>query len=117
MARVQPPAAGMHVLRHDEGKWRRTPFPGVTVKTLYLDKETAMATNLLRMEPGASYPPHRHTAVEQCLVLEGDIRQGNTVLRAGDYSRNEASSDHGRLHTEGGCLLLLISSVKDELLT
>ena len=116
LARIQEPKPGVHVVRHTEGEWRPTPFPGVTLKTLYLDRETAMATNLVRMMPGSSYPPHRHTAVEQCLVLEGDIRQDDVVLGPGDYNRNDASSNHDRIYTEGGCLLLIISSIKDELL-
>lgn len=116
LEKIAEPEPGMHVVREGEGRWRPTPFPGVTSKTLYYDRETAMATNLLRLEPGASYPPHHHTAVEQCLVLEGDVRQGGVVMTAGDYSRNEAGSDHGRISTVGGCLLLLVSSMKDELL-
>ena len=115
---AQIPQAGprMHVVRTGEGKWRPAPFPGVSVKTLFFDRETAMATNLVRMEPGASYPPHRHTAVEQCLVLEGDVRLDDAVLGPGDYSRNDAFSDHDKIHTVNGCLLLIISSMKDELL-
>jgi anti-sigma factor ChrR (cupin superfamily) len=117
LEKIAGPEPGMHVVREGEGRWRPTPFPGVTSKTLYFDRETSMATNLLRLEPGASYPPHHHTAVEQCLVLEGDVRQGGVVMKAGDYSRNEAGSDHGRISTLNGCLLLLVSSMKDELLT
>jgi anti-sigma factor ChrR (cupin superfamily) len=116
LSRIKRPPAGMHVVRQVEGTWRPSPFPGVSVKTLYLDRETAIVTNLVRMEPGSSYPPHRHAAVEQCLVLEGDIRLDDFVLGPGDYSRNDASSHHKRLHTRDGCLLLIVSSLKDELL-
>ncbi len=114
--RISAPEPGMHVIREGEGRWRPTPFRGVTSKTLYFDRETAMATNLLRMEPGATYPAHHHTAVEQCLVLEGDVRQGGVEMKTGDYSRNDAGSDHGVISTINGCLLLLVSSMKDELL-
>lgn len=116
LEKIAGPEPGMHVIREGEGRFRPTPFPGVTAKTLYFDRETSMATNLLRLEPGASYPAHHHTAVEQCLVLEGEVRQGGVVMRAGDYSRNEAGSDHGRIYTETGCLLLLVSSMRDEVL-
>ncbi|WP_321472388.1 cupin domain-containing protein [uncultured Paludibaculum sp.] len=117
LEKIAEPEPGMHVVRESEGRWRPTPFPGVSSKTLYYDRETSMATNLLRLEPGASYPPHHHTAVEQCLVLEGDVRQGGVVMKSGDYSRNDAGSDHGLISTMNGCLLLLVSSMKDELLT
>jgi len=116
LAQIPKDVPRMHVVRTHEGKWRPAPFPGVTVKTLFFDRETAMATNLIRMEPGAFYPPHRHSAIEQCLVLEGDVRLDDTVLGPGDYSRNDPFSDHDRIHTVNGCLLLIISSMKDELL-
>jgi anti-sigma factor ChrR (cupin superfamily) len=116
LARTAAPATAMHVLRSTEGKWVPTPFPGVSVKRLYLDRENAMATHLVRMAPGASYPPHRHTAVEQCLVLEGDIQLNETRLGPGDYSRNDAFSTHQRIQTENGCLFLIIASLEDELL-
>ena len=115
LARIDDARPRMHVVRNTEGKWKPSPFPGVTVKTLFFDRETAMMTNLVRMDPRASYPPHRHTAMEQCLVLEGDVRQDDVVLGPGDYSRNDPLSDHSRLYTENGCLLLIISSARDEL--
>ncbi len=116
LERIAEPAPRMHVVRHTEGKWRPTPFPGVSAKTLYFDPATSMVTNLLKLEPGASYPPHRHAQVEQCLVIEGDIRLDDVVLGPGDYSRNDALSDHDRIQTRDGCLLLIISCAKDELL-
>lgn len=101
---------------HTEGEWRRTPFPGVTTKSLHFDPQTAMMTSLVWMAKGASYPPHRHAAAEQCLVLEGDIGLDDIVLGPGDYSRNDAFTNHGLIHTKGGCLLPIISSANDELL-
>jgi anti-sigma factor ChrR (cupin superfamily) len=106
----------MHVVRKDEGKWKETPFPGVSVKRLFLDRETRMATVLMRIQPGAAYPPHHHKGTEQCLVLEGDVQLGSTRLTAGDYTRNDALSDHGTIRSEAGCLLMLMASIDDELL-
>ncbi|MBL8215454.1 MAG: cupin domain-containing protein [Bryobacterales bacterium] len=110
------PDSGLHVKRANEGKWRATPFPGVTFKLLHLDRETMMMTTLLRMEPGAFYPKHHHEALEQCLVVEGDVRQDDVIMSQGDYSLFEANRDHSRITTERGCVLLLISSAKDEVL-
>lgn len=117
LAATKVTAPGVKIVRANEGRWRPTPFPGVSVKILHIDKATQMATTLMRMEPGASYPPHRHKQPEQCLVLEGDVRQAETVLNQGDYNLNDADSTHGRLSTENGCLLLLISSLQDEMLS
>lgn len=108
--------SGLQVKRANEGKWRATPFPGVTFKLLHLDRETMMMTTLLRMEPGAFYPKHHHEALEQCLVVEGDVRQDDVIMNEGDYSLFEANRDHSRISTERGCVLLLISSAKDEIL-
>lgn len=118
LGRVAKPAreSGLHVLRASEGKWRPTPFPGVTYKTLHLDRETMMMTSLLRLEPGAFFPKHHHNALEQCLVIEGDVRQDDVIMGVGDYSTFEANRDHSRITTERGCVLLLISNAKDEIL-
>jgi anti-sigma factor ChrR (cupin superfamily) len=72
---------------------------------------------LIRMEPGASYVPHRHGGPEQCYVVEGDLRDGDVVVRAGDFQCAPESTMHGAQTTEKGCLLLIVSSLRDELLT
>lgn len=41
-----------------DGGWRTTGLPGIDFKPLYQDKKSGMFTRLLRMEPGARYPPH-----------------------------------------------------------
>ncbi|HWW75527.1 MAG TPA: cupin domain-containing protein, partial [Pyrinomonadaceae bacterium] len=69
-------AAGYLVVRKDEGKWRPTGDAGISYKLLYADRERGTYTTLVRMEPGARIPAHRHVGVEQCLVLEGDLRAG-----------------------------------------
>jgi anti-sigma factor ChrR (cupin superfamily) len=90
---------------------------GITAKQLYVDPETGYVTMLIRMEPGASYPPHRHGGAEQCFVLEGDIHVGaGEILYAGDFQCMRTESRHEVQWTERGCLLLLISSPDDELL-
>ena len=68
----------------------------------------------LCMAPGTSYPGHRHAGVEECYVLEGDLRVGDLVMRAGDYQRAAIGSVHGVQSTEGGCLLLVLMSDRDE---
>jgi anti-sigma factor ChrR (cupin superfamily) len=70
---------------------------------------------LVRMDPGSSYPGHLHAGVEECFVLEGELRVGEEVLRRGDYQRADEGSEHGIQWTEKGCLLLIVSSQDDEL--
>jgi anti-sigma factor ChrR (cupin superfamily) len=67
------------------------------------------------MDAGSSYPRHVHNGAEECLVLEGDIRMGDAVLHAGDYQYAPPDTLHGVQSTEKGCLLLITSSLSDEL--
>ncbi len=70
---------------------------------------------MVRMEPGASYPAHRHGGAEECFVISGDLRTGAVHLRAGDWQRADAGSRHPVQSTDGGCVLLLVSSLDDTL--
>jgi anti-sigma factor ChrR (cupin superfamily) len=120
LAAIREPASplpeGITVLRAGEGKWRRTPWPGVTYKTLHVDPATNYFTSLLRMEAGATYPAHRHSGAEQCLVLEGSVRLAGTVLHPGDFELAQARTVHEIIETDTGCLLMIIASRADEML-
>jgi anti-sigma factor ChrR (cupin superfamily) len=95
-------------------EWEGTAVEGVTIRTLFVDEENNQFTALVRMAPGTSYPRHIHGGPEQCLVLEGDLRVGEDVLHAGDYQRAPTGSYHPVQSTEGGCLLLITSSLTDQ---
>jgi len=110
---VAPPAA---LVRAGEGEWRSTPFPGIDVKQLFVDPETKSVASLLRMRPGAVYPPHRHAGYEHCYVIEGDVFSSDHALSAGDYEVNAPNSDHVSITTKNGCVLLLIYNQRDRLL-
>ncbi len=105
----------LYVQRAEEGSWDSAGVAGVEVRRLFVDREHNRVTMLVRMAPGSSYPRHIHDAAEECLVLEGDLHVGDTVLRRGDYQRAPAGSHHGIQSTEGGCLLLITSSLSDEI--
>ncbi|MCL6507452.1 MAG: cupin domain-containing protein [Bryobacteraceae bacterium] len=107
---------GLHIVRRDQGRWEPVGLPGVWVKQLYADPDRDSVTMLIRMEPGAAYPSHRHGGPEQCLVLEGDLRVGDVVLQAGDFQCAPFRSTHDVSRTENGCLLLIVCSQHDELL-
>ncbi len=106
-------ASGLVVRRAAGAVWEATDVPGVLVRTLFVDRDKDQFTALVRMAPGASYPPHTHAAAEECLVLEGELRVGDDVLRAGDYQRAAAGSRHPAQNTDAGCLLLITSSLCD----
>jgi anti-sigma factor ChrR (cupin superfamily) len=102
-------APGFLVVRAGEGRWRPTDDAGVSFKLLFADRERGTVTTLVRMEPGSRIRSHRHLGVEQCLVLEGDVRSGRVGMRAGDFNCSLPGSVHEELVTDHGALLLLVS--------
>ena len=107
--------ADVHVVRHGDLHWENV-RPGVWAKRLYVDTERDAVTMLIRMDPGASWLPHRHGGPEQCFVLEGDLQDGDLIVTAGDFQCAPKDSAHGAQRTTSGCLLLIVSSLRDELL-
>jgi quercetin dioxygenase-like cupin family protein len=100
----------------DEAEFKPLKLPGISARTLHRDEAAGFATVMVRMQPGTSYPAHRHGDDEECYVLEGDLEVGEQVMHAGDYQVARRGSVHPVQRTRGGCLLLLRSSLHDELL-
>jgi anti-sigma factor ChrR (cupin superfamily) len=113
-ATALPPA--VHIVRAGHGEWQDV-GNGVHVKRLFFDPVQNMATMLVRMEPGASYAAHRHAAHEQCLVLEGGIRFGELEFGVGDYQCAFEGSSHEAALSPQGCLLLIVASRHDEIVS
>lgn len=108
-------AADVHVVRRGDLDWENVRL-GVWAKRLYVDTERDAVTMLIRMDPGASWLPHRHGGPEQCFVLEGDLHDDDLLVTAGDFQCAAKGSVHGAQWTTSGCLLLIVSSLRDELL-
>lgn len=102
------------LVRGGESRWRSTPYPGVTAKRLFSDKESGNATWLLKLDPGAVYPSHRHAVAEHCYVIEGDVVFANYALAQGDYGVAATGSHHAPFTTQNGCLLLIMNNDHDE---
>jgi len=96
--------------------WEESGLAGIEVRRLFVDAAQERATMLMRMAPGSSYPAHRHGGAEDCYVLSGDLRHGDTVLRAGDYQYAAPGSEHEPQSTTAGCVLFVVSSLRDEIL-
>ncbi len=108
--------SGLTFVPSDAGDWEETDVEGVSVRRLFVDRARDSVTMLVRMKPGSSYPRHRHNGPEECFVLQGDLRVGEALMRAGDYQRAEVGSLHAVQSTEDGCLLLIVSSLGDDLI-
>jgi anti-sigma factor ChrR (cupin superfamily) len=110
------PEPGVYVVRSGSGTWKQSPWEGIAFMRLYYDRATGRVTSLVRVDPGARYPAHRHRGVEQSWVLEGSCRLGAVTARAGDFVCAAAGTEHGVLVSDEGCLLLMITTAKDEVL-
>lgn len=90
--------------------WEQTAFPGVTTKTLVIDRERGTMTVLMKMEPGAVLPDHEHALVEQTWVLEGrlvDLEGPDAGLEvtAGNFVWRPPGSRHAACTPDGGLML------------
>jgi quercetin dioxygenase-like cupin family protein len=108
-------APSNHTITVDDGTWVDTPIPGLRMKILAIDRVRDRVTMLLRGEPGARYPAHRHSAPEECYVISGSLNVEGRVLRAGDFHHAEGDSDHGELWTDEGVEVLLVAAASDYL--
>lgn len=86
--------------------WRSTRYPGITWCRLTAsvdrdsgDPETASSAVLIRMAPGRGYPAHRHTGVEDVLILAGGYRDELGTHGAGTFLRYPAGSEHNPVAT------------------
>ena len=89
----QQPTKGLTFIGASEGTWREI-APGVMAKLLSFDSVSRRTTTLLRFAAGTSYAPHRHTEVEELLVLEGGCSIAGHEMTVGDYHRAEAGTVH-----------------------
>jgi quercetin dioxygenase-like cupin family protein len=108
-------APSHHTITADGGAWVDTPVPGVRMKILAIDRTRDRVTMLLKGEPGARYPAHRHSGPEECYVISGSLIVEGQVLRAGDFHHAEGESDHAELWTDEGVEVLLVAAASDYL--
>jgi anti-sigma factor ChrR (cupin superfamily) len=69
---------------------------------------------LVRLAPGAEYPPHTHAGVEEVYMLHGVIVD-EKKLYPGDYLRSEPGTTDHRVWTDTGCSCVLLTSFRDVL--
>jgi len=113
MASLSAPAK--YTVAADDGQWSASGLAGIHIKILAVDRQRGLVTLLLRGDPGARYPAHRHSAPEECYVIRGSVTIGGRLLRAGDFHHADADSDHGEISTADGAEVLLIGAIDDYL--
>jgi anti-sigma factor ChrR (cupin superfamily) len=101
--------------QHAEPEWA-VAGPGVFYKILAADAASRRVSLLVRLAPGADYPPHRHAGVEELHLLDGELWVDDKRLLPGDYIRGEAGTVDHRVWSETGCTCVLLTSTDDILL-
>jgi quercetin dioxygenase-like cupin family protein len=97
-------------VRGDDVPWvRESPFR--ERKLLLRDFERNEQTYLVRLAPGAQSPPHSHDVQEIVWVLEGEVRIGDHIIRAGDLHVAAPGSYHEDFRTTTGALVLIRSHI------
>ena len=106
MGAIEQKSGLLHrTVRAGAGEWQ-TVAPGVERKLLW--ERADACSNLVRLAPGTSLPPHDHPLDEECVVLEGSLRIGqNLLLRVGDFHVGVQGVAHEGVSTDDGCLCFL----------
>ena len=108
-----PPATV--TVRAEEGEWRML-VPGTDIKVLMVDREAGFQSFLLRLAPGTLLPPHDHSILEECLLLEGDMLIGDRAYSRGDYHAALPGSRHAPISTRNGGIVFIRSELRPEML-
>ena len=104
-----------YTVRAADTAWRETGLPGIRARVLTVDKTRSLVTLVIRADPGAVYPSHRHHGPEECFVISGSVVIAGRVLRAGDFHHADEDSDHGEITTSDGAEVLIIGAIDDYL--
>ncbi len=108
-------APGVTLTRPHRLDWR--PFAmieGITAKLLRRSEDSSYSA-IIKMDPGAMLPAHRHMAPEEMFLLEGFALLGEVEARAGDHLVAAPGSVHEAFASPDGCTFLLMASEHDEI--
>jgi anti-sigma factor ChrR (cupin superfamily) len=85
----------------------------IECKLLADDAERHRVSMLIRLMPGASYPPHTHAGVEELHLLDGELWINGRKLAPGDYNYGAPGADDESVWSETGCTCVLVTSIND----
>jgi anti-sigma factor ChrR (cupin superfamily) len=105
--KLEPTKGGSVYVDPEKLDWQKTQFNKIWMKVLYRNDATGEMTVLLRWEPGAALPFHKHPEIEQSFVLEGSFYDHDGICRAGQYVYRHQGSMH-ETRSDEGCLLLAV---------
>lgn len=95
-----------------EPEWEEV-APGIECKLLATDHDRNRVGMLVRLAPGASYPPHTHGDIEELHLLDGELWIDDRHLFPGDYNYGAPGAGDERVWSQTGCTCVLVTSTKD----
>jgi anti-sigma factor ChrR (cupin superfamily) len=94
-------------VRCDDLSWKpSTLAPDVFVRDVAVTEGLEM--QIVRLEPGAQIPLHKHECPEFIYVLEGELILEGRRLSQGWASVASVESVHSDVHSETGCVFVLV---------
>ncbi len=105
--KLEGTAGGSIYVKPSEMDWKPTRFEKISIKVLYEDADKGEMTCLLKLEPGAYVPFHKHPEIEQIFVLEGSVQDHDGVATTGDYIWRKPGSQHDN-RSPGGAVILAV---------
>ncbi|HRO58786.1 MAG TPA: cupin domain-containing protein [Burkholderiaceae bacterium] len=107
VGKLEPTQGGSVYVDPEKLEWQPSQFPKIKMKVLYRNDEAGEMTVLLKWEPGAVLPFHRHPEIEQSWVLEGSFSDHDGTCHAGQFVWRRPGSMH-ETRSETGCTLLAV---------
>ena len=105
--RLEPTPNGSVYVDPKQLDWVPSQFENISMKVLYRNDEEGSMTVLLKWEPGATLPFHKHPEIEQSYVLEGSFYDHDGICRAGEFVYRHPGSMH-ETKSDEGCVLLAV---------
>jgi quercetin dioxygenase-like cupin family protein len=106
-ARRSATIGGSVYIKPQDIAWQPTQFAGISIKVLYEDTDKGEMTCLLKWEPGATLPMHKHPEIEQSYVIEGSFYDHDGICHAGEFVWRRVGSFH-ETHSDEGAIILAI---------
>ncbi len=100
------PAKGSLNFDANGSDWQACGSDGFWIKPLLEDVSEGLRTWLMRVDPGAFSPPHRHQDIEQIYVIDGSFYDQDGTYGPGEFIVRAPGAEHSA-GSEDGALVLL----------